>query len=404
MLLQKLKHSSLIYLERYVDQKHYSPFSEYSEVSCQFQPERGKESFDLPILQLAKEDVHVELAAPHADLLDFYINAETVRFPVHPDLYYSLRHRSPFLSHYRRLYEPELLTVKPTASTRTLLADYPYPHYIKVHLPMRISRFNRRLRDVGIRNSMAISRDLLEMDFPFFFGILPERIGMWHRQSKWGFIIRDAKPWPHFRGNSIMIPYFSLYSNDIHNSQHEPLLIQLIRYTHADPEEYLVEKILRPLIESWCFVALNRGILLWPHGQNILLELNRHLEPIRVIHRDFVGLDVDLDIRNKLELDNSGFTKYVFSNRSLKVCQSKFGHIYDFQIAHHLFEFLLKAVRQYFPICEKKVRNKTGAILRAAFGEDYNMFFPKTVYQYANQPFQDNNSWLVNTHQMPRWR
>ena len=72
--------------------------------------------------------------------------------------------RIDHLNELRALRRGEPIRVAPTASTRTVLttetpANVPR-HFIKLHYPRRISRFNRRLRRLNIHNSIEGSRDL----------------------------------------------------------------------------------------------------------------------------------------------------------------------------------------------------------------------------------------------------
>jgi len=141
---------ALLYMERYVDEgtRTYSPFAAKSEVAPQYQPRSGRPSFDLIAVVAPESQVSVFQADPHNSLLEFYVRPDGVQFLVHPETW-----ESPGIDRLDELHalpRGEPIEVAPTASTRTVLttetlANAP-AHFIKLHYPQRISRFNRRLK------------------------------------------------------------------------------------------------------------------------------------------------------------------------------------------------------------------------------------------------------------------
>src|SRR5205085_2535435 len=87
-------------------------------------------------------------------LWDYYVRPEGVLFVIHPEAWSCLE--APLAEQLRALPRGESICVAPTASTRTVLtvnglAGAP-THFLKLHYPRRISRFNRRLRFKNIHN------------------------------------------------------------------------------------------------------------------------------------------------------------------------------------------------------------------------------------------------------------
>jgi len=229
---------SLLYMERWVDEgaKTYSPFAARTDVEPQYQPGRGNPSFDLVTVRVPKEIVSIFQATPPATLSDWYIREEDVLFAVHPETW-----TDPGVDHLDRLHRlprDEPIVVAPTASTRTVLtlehASKVSPHFIKLHLPRRISRFNRRLRRKNIENSVALSRDVAHIHLDRF-AYLPDALGfaIGEDDSSWGFLVRERFPRPSL-GPRPLIPCFALYAGDLNCPQDPPLLVQMIEKFGAE--------------------------------------------------------------------------------------------------------------------------------------------------------------------------
>jgi hypothetical protein len=204
---------ALLYMERYVDEgtRTYSPFAAKSEVAPEYRPQGGRPSFELITVFAAESQVEIFQADPHRSLRDFYVRSGEVRFLIHPETW-----KSPGIDHLEELHglrRGEPIEVAPTASTRTVLtketrANVP-PHFIKLHYPRRISRFNRRLRRKNIRNSVEATHDLERVSFEKF-AYLADCLGITYGDggNPWGFLVREATPRP-FRRNRFLVPYFA---------------------------------------------------------------------------------------------------------------------------------------------------------------------------------------------------
>src|SRR5207237_337181 len=128
----------------------------------EYQPRSDRPSFELISAFAPKTQVSIFEVSPQKNPRDFYLQSEEVRFLIHPETW-----TSPGIDHLDELHalrRGEPIHVAPTASTRTVLttattANVPH-HFIKLHYPRRISRFNRRLRRKNIRNSIEITHDL----------------------------------------------------------------------------------------------------------------------------------------------------------------------------------------------------------------------------------------------------
>lgn len=209
---------ALLYMERYVDEgaKTYSPLAGQTEAAPRYWAESDEASFELVTVNAPRDRVSVFQADPSPGLLARFVRPQGVLFAVHPETW--ANEAVEGIDEIRALSRDAPIRVAPTASTRTVLAldhsgDIP-AHFIKLHYPVRISRFNRELRHKNIHNSIAVSRDLANMRFDKF-AYLPDALGITFgsEEQSWGFIVREARPRPFVEGR-YLIPAFP-YTREI---------------------------------------------------------------------------------------------------------------------------------------------------------------------------------------------
>ena len=225
--------------------------------------------------------------------------------------------------------------------------------------------------------------------------------GAWHKQTGWGYLVRERNPYPRADYESILVPIFSLYSVDVMQPGDTHLLVQLIEYHDADPLEFLVESVIKPIIESWSEVVQKRGILLDAHAQNTLLELDNKFIPRRVIHRDSEGREIDAGIRRAKGLPIL-FPYYVMQPEDQKN-KAIYSNVYDYQIGHHSLNFLATTLEQYFQVPIEHVREEARRIFHKSFPDSAD-YLPPTVFQYSSQPQVDEKEQFVDTGKTPEWR
>ncbi|MBI1852261.1 MAG: short-chain oxidoreductase [Planctomycetes bacterium] len=405
MNLETVAGGVLLYLERYVDEgaKNYSPFAARTEVAPQYRPRSNEPSFDLITVQAPHDRVSVFQADPPKSLVDYYVRADVVRFVVHPETWDS---EGEYLDEVHALPRGPSIQVAPTASTRTVLALEPAggvpPHFIKLHYPRRISRFNRRLRRKNIHNSVAVTRDLAQVRSDGF-AYLPDSLGFvfGDTDTSWGFLVRERMPRPWLRGRSL-IPGFALYAGDFKHPDDPPLLVQLIERLGAEPASFVIDNIMIPLVQSWAKVARERGILLESHAQNVLLEIAPDFRPCRVVHRDFdVWIDSEVRRRNGLDAPFLGVTIGSDSGHSI---EQHYSLVYDRFLGHEFFDYLLALLQRSYGVDVEAVRERVMAAFHRAFPEA-DRFFPKrTMFYFSNEPQPGNDFTLVDMEKVPEWR
>jgi hypothetical protein len=395
---------ALLYMERYVDEetRTYSPFAARSEAAPEYQPRSGRPSFELITVFAPQSNVSIYQADPQKNLLEFYVSSDGVRFQIHPETWASSEIDN--LDKLRALRRGEPLQVAPTASTRTVLttetpANVPH-HFVKLHYPRRISRFNRRLRRKNIRNSVEVARDLAQVRFDKF-AYLPDSLGFIYGDggNPWGFLVREGAPRP-FQEGRFLIPYFALYGGDLHHPEDRPLLVKMIERLGAEPQSFVIEEIMIPVLECWAKVVRERGILLESHAQNILLEIDSDFRPSRVVHRDF---DVWSDAEARKQAGLGGLDAS-FGADTQYPREQHYSLVYDHFIGRELFDYLLGVLTRFYSAKKSAVRSRVAEAFHQNF-PDADAFLPgDTTYYFSNELLPGNEFRLVNTKRAPEWR
>src|SRR5262245_44951568 len=235
---------ALLYMEGYVDEgtKTYSPFAAKSEAAPEYQPRSGRPSFELITVFAPQSQVSIFKADPQSSLIEFYVWSDHVPFVIHRGTWASSGIDN--LDELHVLRTGEQLRAAPTAAPRTVLttetpANVPR-HFVKLHSPRRISRFNRRLRRKNIRNSVEATHDLAHVRFDKF-AYLPDSLGFIYGDcgAPWGFLVRERTPRP-FQEARFLIPYFALYGGDLQHPEDRPLLVQMIERLGAEPQSFVI--------------------------------------------------------------------------------------------------------------------------------------------------------------------
>ena len=397
---------AFLYMERYVDEraKTYSPFAAKSEVAPEYQPRSNRPSFELITVYAPKEQVSVFRADPMESLWDFYWSSKGVRFLIHPETWSSAG--IDYLEELQVLPRAEPIEVAPTASTRTILTVDPPAnvpaHFVKLHYPRRISRFNRRLRLKNINNSVEGSRDVAHIQHQRF-AYLPDSLGFTFGNggNPWGFLIREETPRPH-QEKRFLIPYFALYARDLKNPEASPLLVQIIERLQVEPESFVVDEIMIPVVECWARIVRERGILMESHGQNILLEVDDNFRPHRVVHRDF-DCWVDLEVRERNGLDMP-FLGSLIGVDTEYPREQHYSLVYDHFIGKELFGYLLELLKRVYGADEDTVRRRIRDAFHRNFPDSDSFFPAHTMFYFSNELLPGNDFRLVDMKQEPQWR
>lgn len=201
----------------------------------------------------------------------------------------------------RSLPREEFLAVA-TASSRSLLVWKPgeesRPFIAKVSLNKTIGHSNRSIKGTEAAMSVGVSMtlegsEILPKSALFMnesFSVIPK--GM----ERGGMILRSF-PSEFLPGASQFLPLFALYGD-----QKRGILADLIRTSGLAPETFVIREILRPFVSLWTDLAVNHGVLMEPHAQNVLIEMRDGRLTGRFALRDFGGFNVDFEARRKAGL------------------------------------------------------------------------------------------------------
>ncbi|MFH1173757.1 MAG: IucA/IucC family C-terminal-domain containing protein [archaeon] len=366
MLLEELTDKTYVHCERYINL--------FKKVSNDVNPDycaiNGLEHFLLPHALLPPNDVQLSTAQPREELLRTFVH-DKVLFFVHPE------EASTF-----NLPLSYTTIARPTASTRTVIPDGAQ-YAVKLHLNKRLSRFIRRLTESSVRHSIAISRELEKARMPASFAFLPECIGVCYNDR--GMIVRDMTPRPIIEKRQVL-PLFSLYAPDLKDETHIPFFRQLVEKHDAEPLDYFLTSIVKPLFTNLAHAIRNYGLLLEPHGQNVLIEFDKQWNITRLVHRDFQSMYVDNDIRKEKGLALP-FTKHIMGEECAK--EISYSLVYDNYVGKYVFEPFTEYLQRDFGIEKERSR----AAIREYFAKLMPQHcFPKGQYLMAQNTFKDNNT------------
>ena len=391
-----------------------NPYAAYTQFPSQYTP--GAESFQLPYYQLdAKKCLIFTSRCPNPALSQRYLQAGEGRvlFPVHP-----VNLGDPSVLHIDEIARNAFQNVRvsATSSTRTVFVlDSTLPlHCVKPHTNLRITKWRRHMEDRKVEHAVAVTR-ILERS-PVFeetprAGYFPETIGIVYgngsSRNEWGFIVREMQSKPPLSSPYKMIPLNSLYLSPVDAPEKEPILVDMIRRSKKEPKEFILDEIIKPLIDGWFNVYLKTGVLFEPHGQNVIVEIDESTGKItRFSHRDF-----DCDVNEDLLLKN-GFTKDGLYEHNLFSTQgSKFSPqgchlsaIFDksFKV---VLEGLADVGERYFNVPKEEIRERCKAFLYEQHPQVMKEHFPEGGKVY-NLVLDEESKEIVfqESPERPTWR
>ena len=155
-----------------------------------------------------------------------------------------------------------------------------------------------------------------------------------------------------------------------------------------------------PVVECWARVVLERGILLEPHAQNTLLEVDQDFRSARIVHRDF-DVWVHPEIRKRAGLDSPFWQVGLDSGRSV---EQHYSLVYDHFIGREFFSYLAAVAKRYYSVDERSIRRRVKEVFHRSFPESESFFPRHTTFYFSNEPDRKGEMTLVDTHQEPEWR
>lgn len=400
--------STLVYLDRYRNEgtRAYSKHAAYTEIEERYRPDSPNATFEVATFAIPREHVNIYEANPPAGLRSAYLSDDEPLLAIHPQ-FLQTNASDEYLDLVRRVGRPDRpIEVAPSSSSRTVYVQDAFePHALKLHVPFRISRYGRKMRDEVVEQAIAVSREL-EQDVQALdgrFAFLREVIGVTledrdpgaARGENWGYLVRDMTPFPAASESRRLVPGFALYGRDYFEPGLEPLLWSLIG--DADPRDFVLEHIMLPIVRHWaaCFRAF--GYLLEPHGQNVLLELDGADRIRRIVHRD-LSLGIDMRRRRDIGRPDGGLNSY---NR---MEDGDFASVtYDMFMGNHFFDAIIRLVQSRCSIQRLDIVGPCRDEFARVFPEHAD-YMPRTVRYFSEKRDSFGKPLMQDTGKQPEWR
>jgi hypothetical protein len=393
-----------MYAERYLGggTRSYSSFSADLAIDDTYHPQRGLPSFELAAFWLDGGAGEYLANGIASGLHGLYRRLDRFLLPVHPQTM-SVLGPSDLAMLAGRERGP-VLTAVPCANARTVLVTMMdtrpvEPHFVKLHYPLRLSRFTRRLRRPIIGLQLWVAQELARVGVPF----LPEvggGVAGHDPVHAWGYLLRERRPsgsWP-----VPTVPLFALYGHDLRSPGDPSLLEQLVARSGLPASGFIADRIVRPTVRLWLKAALETGCALEMHGQNVLFGFSA-ADSARtdVCYRD-CGVYVDPAIRRDLGLPDDLPPTNVIGKDVGWPREQVFSLAYDSFLGHHSLSFLARLAQQRLGVEPQE--------LQAAAREEFAArpgaadLLPETIYYYDDQIHPDGGWRLVDTGLPPIWR
>jgi hypothetical protein len=240
--------------------------------------------------------------------------------------------------------------VTPTSSARTVRVIGYDPVYIKLSYDQLIGRTPRQIgrkqaiSAIEVSNviSAAIDDHRLTPRFRFMREIFAEVVAPTGAEE-WGYVVRESEPYPMRDDETYLVPAFSLFAKDRKIPQDPLLLDQLLELNGGTPWEYVIDGLVRPLIEAHFALLKTCGLQLEPHAQNILFSFDKDYRPKSVVARDAESIDKDFGLiaRHNLPVNFTelGYKCLRPNDYNYQIMHS---FMFDFKMGEYLLEPLVE--------------------------------------------------------------
>jgi hypothetical protein len=305
---------------------------------------------------------------------------------VHPDM----SNNKFFLNPLLKLYRDEELIVVPTASGRTVqIINKERQDYVKLHYEGILGRVRRELPYNKAIGGPEVSRMIIEaIDskiLPCELSLLPERgarvleVASKGKKEQWGMVWRENKPYGVEPDEiKFVLPVFSLFSFDRLATHHFPLLKQIIDFTSANPEIFILDVLIAPLLKCYFELILKLGLQAEWNAQNLQIGFNESFSSAKFIMRDLESVDKDLTMMDSLKIMHvfeSYPYKCIFRDQYNYTIKHSF--MYDFKLGDYILDPLLVFLYKYYRVDYKETQKKVKEIAKQYIDKLPNDFFPK---------------------------
>ena len=391
-----------LYYERYVNECDLNA-TRLTGFDRQYQFNSETPSFELICHKVPRDPVVLIVNEPSEEVRRDFLLDGAVRFCLHPQF-----RDHPCMSDLLSYEALPGIEVSPTASQRTVLAKGKR-YAVKLHSPVKILNYYRTMGLRTIRHSLAVSRALEEINHPKF-AILPETVGAVFpkRDGKrsWGFLVREMTPRPYVEGSEkrLLIPCFALFQRFKEEPQRRPLLMDLIERSSKSPVDFVLEEIILPVIEYWIYALVNFGLIIEPHGQNCLLEVEPDLSKIhRIVIRDF-DIYIHDQTRRKNGQSLEEFEPTNFVNRENPFpFGAEVSLMYDISMTKSLFNPIAEKMRIHYGIDPATLQERARSFILEHL-PNHKEYFPEVAYMVSKVDNGVNKHTVLVDPRGPGWR
>ena len=408
MLLKNINKNSTadrIYMERYINNWSPSWFTEKYNTSLPTQPQWPWDFFYLAGINF-DDNVHIE---------SFWIESWIFKdrdMYIHPDMLFNPSNND-LLSSIKSI-NTQVLKVAPLSWSRTVkLLDSKY--IMKLHYDWLIGRISRKVSKKQAIASVEISKNIVDniqaKKLPETFFFLPELSSkvvsipyenevyeLWIIIRSWEAIGKE-KPYH-------MIPAFSLFAKDTKNPNDSSLLQQLIEINNPkNIEDFIVQDLIKPIVESYFSLLLCCGLQLENHAQNILIAIDKNFKILWIVAKDAESIGKDITLMNTLQIKNSfivdDFMCMRDSDYNYNVMHS---FMFDFKMWEYLISPIINHIAQMYPINISQIQDRIRSISRNYINQLPSDFFPKERYSYENIVHDRTKKRNYIAHENPKYR
>lgn len=405
--------STLVYMERYVNDGSPSGWTKLRSTSNDTSPFYGKSSF--PLLKFSDLDLDCKIIGNHNILFDSNINF------VHPDSV-----QSTVLQESNRILSDSNVLVAPTSGGRTMFILSPQiKGFLKLTYDVsRIGRVDRQLTMNHCISSYEVSETIKtcidEGKYPDTFAILLESSGkvskLVHETGiyEWGTMFRELTPYPYVSEKRQIVPGFSLFGKDYYNEESindELLINQFIELSGMSPADYLLN-ILKITVDAWFGTLTNCSFILETHGQNCYYEINDQFCITRIVIKDMDSVDKDISLAEELEL-NTKWKSFPFACFYKSEPENvpwyykiRPSYMYDFKLGTYLFDPLIRAVCGKFNLEPQNFSNEIKRYVDKHYMSIIpSGYFPENCWYYCdNSERKPGERRKYYTHPNPKYR
>lgn len=262
-------------------------------------------AFLLPCYWVPRKHLYVHETNESAEHWHFKTDAgpERILFPVHPSAHEQFRAFLRAVDASNATEHGVRFWAIPTSSTRTLLV---WPEgagqravFVKTSLHSPIFG-DRRVTRTQVARAIGNCKLVRQPDaqLPAELRVIPEILGFSARPAPGTGALVRLVPAELMEGTVRAVPLFSLLGGE--DQGRVPLLLELLERTETPPVRYVDELLCATFAPLWVRLALEHGLILESHGQDLLLSLSQQGMPMGAFYyRDLEGLQVDWELRRQ---------------------------------------------------------------------------------------------------------